>query len=111
MTTYETSPACFARLLNAAQTLRDAGVLPPDASDVRVAQFTAAITECTDAVAEAQTLRNYIDQAREQTNDDLEIDDSPLTSAGEDGVWVAAWVHVRHPVDYHGEAEAPEVRS
>jgi hypothetical protein len=30
-------------------------------------------------------------------NDDLEIDDAPLYSYTEEGVWVSAWVFVHHP--------------
>lgn len=39
------------------------------------------------------------------TNDDLEVDDSPLYSYGEDGVWVSAWVFVRHPETEDEESE------
>ena len=35
-----------------------------------------------------------IERARDQANDDLEIDDNPEVSAGDDGVWVQAWVWV-----------------
>lgn len=40
-----------------------------------------------------------IAEAREQCDDDLEIDDVPLVSALEDGsgVWVAAWIWVATP--------------
>lgn len=31
------------------------------------------------------------------TDDDLEVDDKPLYSASDEGVWVMAWVHVPHP--------------
>ena len=30
------------------------------------------------------------------SNDDLEIDNEPQTSEGDDGVWVQAWVWVYH---------------
>lgn len=30
-------------------------------------------------------------------SDDINIDPQPLLSIGEDGVWVAAWVHVPNP--------------
>ena len=35
-----------------------------------------------------------IEEARLQTNDDLEIDDEPLLSVADDGVWVSAWIWV-----------------
>ena len=35
-----------------------------------------------------------IERARDQANDDLEIDDNPEVSAGDGGVWVQAWVWV-----------------
>ena len=40
------------------------------------------------------TYAEQIEKARGQTSDDLEIDDNPEVSAGDDGVWVQAWVWV-----------------
>jgi len=41
------------------------------------------------------------------TDDDLEVDDKPLYSYGDDGVLVSAWVHIRHPeTDEEEEAAA-----
>lgn len=37
----------------------------------------------------------YIQVARDQANDELEIDDEPeLSKSGDDGCWVAAWVWI-----------------
>lgn len=36
----------------------------------------------------------YISVAREQTTDDLEVDDIPLVSEGEGGCFVQAWLWV-----------------
>lgn len=43
--------------------------------------------------------------AQVDTDDDLEVDDKPLFSASDEGVWVAAWVHIPHP-DKAEEAES-----
>lgn len=40
------------------------------------------------------TYAEQIERAREQADDDLEIDDYPEVIAGDDGVWVQAWVRV-----------------
>lgn len=39
------------------------------------------------------------------TSDDVEIDDNATISRSEDGVWVAAWVWLPHPLD---EGEPPD---
>lgn len=33
----------------------------------------------------------------ERSSDDIEIDDDPKLSRGDDGCWVQAWVWVRYP--------------
>lgn len=35
-----------------------------------------------------------VEIAREETNDDLEIDDMPIQSKADDGTWVSAWIWV-----------------
>lgn len=45
-------------------------------------------------------LRPYADAAEaEYANDELEIDDDPIYSEGDEGVWVGAWVWVRKADD------------
>lgn len=48
-----------------------------------------------------------IERARELycygSDDDIEIDDEPLLSASENGVWVSAWVYVRTAEEGDGE--------
>lgn len=36
----------------------------------------------------------YVEAARKRTNDNLEIDDCPLISEADNGVWVSAWIWV-----------------
>lgn len=38
--------------------------------------------------------QKYIDAARLETDDDLEIDDTPELSQADEGCWVAAWIWV-----------------
>lgn len=44
-----------------------------------------------------------IAEAGHQTNDDLEIDDDPLLSVADEGVWVSAWVWV--PIESEDDDE------
>lgn len=48
-------------------------------------------------VGEASQYGAEIAEAREQCDDDLEIDDAPLVSPAENGVWVSAWIWVASP--------------
>lgn len=58
-------------------------------------ELRAAVAECDEAIAERKALKKYIKAAREGTNDELEIDDYPVTSDGlPEGVWVSAWTWV-----------------
>ena len=45
----------------------------------------------------------YATLAKERTGDDLEVDDDPLVSIGDDGAFVSAWLWVPAP---HEEAAA-----
>lgn len=59
----------------------------PELSDL-VKRFDEA---AADALAESGT----VETARQRwASDDLEIDDFPMTSRGEDGCWISAWVWV-----------------
>jgi hypothetical protein len=74
---------------------------------VNKAEVTAILTDALTQgiICQADVLHilhdagdKYPDYASKvQTDDDLEVDDKPLFSYGEDGVWVSAWVHIRHP--------------
>lgn len=48
----------------------------------------------TDALCNDPRRDDAIGLAREQTDDDLEIDDEPELSPSDDGVWVAAWIWI-----------------
>lgn len=53
--------------------------------------------EVLTALAEAQDVHEFnaeITAARKECNDELEIDDFPLVSPSDDGVWVSAWIWV-----------------
>ena len=47
----------------------------------------------------------WIDAARKHTNDEMEIDDKPATSASDEGCWVSAWVWVPLGAVWKGEAD------
>lgn len=52
----------------------------------------------TQSLADIERHRSDIEEARAlYTNDDVEIDDDPLVSVAEKGVWVGAWVWVEAP--------------
>lgn len=52
----------------------------------------------TEIKEERAACANEIQQARDTyANDELEIDDEPLVSIADDGVWVGAWVWVPKP--------------
>lgn len=94
MTTYDTSPACFRQLLNAAQALRDK---TEDKSSQEWIKLINAIAISTGAIEEAEMHGGAIEEARAMyCDDDVEIDDTPLVSPTDDGgIWVAAWVYVK----------------
>lgn len=55
----------------------------------------------TDADYEEGSYDEVVQAAREEyaapSDDDIEIDDNPMTSRGDVGCWVQAWVWVRYP--------------
>lgn len=55
---------------------------------------------------DAATYSREVAEAREQCTDDLEIDDAPMVSSSDDGVWISAWIYVRTDSD---EAPADHV--
>jgi hypothetical protein len=66
------------------------------ANDIETARFelvkvTATLTTMGDGLADP-ALRSAAFQ--QYATDEIEIDDEPATSLGEDGTWVAAWVWV-----------------
>ena len=65
-----------------------------------VLECRAALAEAESVVASRLAYADEIAEAREQATDELEIDDLPVLSEGEDGVWVSAWVWVEAA---HGE--------
>lgn len=62
---------------------------PADAGLIEAAQLQLRELE-NDRVCYAE----QIDQARATCTDELEIDDDPLISASDDGVWVQSWTYV-----------------
>lgn len=53
------------------------------------------------------TYAEQIERARDQADDDLEIDDYPEVSAGDNGVWVQAWIWVPFK-DWRNRYECPQ---
>lgn len=54
----------------------------------------AAFLQVTEAIADRERLAAAVASARGEANDDLEIDDDPVTSESDVGVWVSAWIYV-----------------
>ena len=68
-----------------------------EAPDKETAELKAALEECRNAIGERTAYAQEIEKAREEfANDELEIDDDPVTSVSDEGVWVSAWVWVPH---------------
>ena len=64
-----------------------------DLPDAVKEALTRALEECEGAVKDRQAYASEIEKAREKyATDEVEIDDDPVTSAGDEGVWVSAWV-------------------
>jgi len=80
----------------------------PDDSKARES-LSRALNGVAQAERERDSYRDAIAEAREcYADDDCEIDDEPVVSIGDDGVWVNAWVWVPRPsepeFDQDGEA-------
>ncbi len=69
--------------------------------------LAGAVRELSKALTEIDEARTKhaaaIAVARQQCNDELEIDDEPLLSDSENGVWVGAWIYV--PTQQSEDAE------
>jgi hypothetical protein len=78
--------APFQNLIDAARRALDSG---------SVEELREAVAGVDRAIQERDECAAYIALAREQTNDDLEIDDDPMVSdARPSGVWVSAWIWI-----------------
>ena len=53
-----------------------------------------AISRLKEFLAKPEDAGAVVAAARKLAHDELEIDDAPLLSDGEDGCWVSAWVWV-----------------
>ena len=59
-------------------------------------ELQAAIAACNEDIAARRASADEIEAARDEwASDDIEIDDVPLVSPAEDGVWVNAWLWVQ----------------
>ena len=62
------------------------------------AELLAALKGCDAAIKEREIFAPQIAQAREESCcDDIEIDDDPVLSVADDGVWVSAWIWIPTP--------------
>lgn len=57
-------------------------------------ELLEAMNVCDAAIAERDACAREIALAREQATDELEIDDDPVLSRGDEGCWVSAWIWV-----------------
>ena len=57
-------------------------------------ELQAALRGIDQALQDQEDSTDVIRRARLLASDDLEIDDDPMVSIAEDGVWVSAWVWV-----------------
>jgi hypothetical protein len=65
--------------------------------DKKIAEaLDKAIADAKQAITDRERFEGQIDAAREVCDDDLEIDDDPVTSEADGGVWVSAWIWVRN---------------
>ena len=61
-------------------------------------------SRCIDAAAEVEALLSVVEQARSTyCTDEIEIDDQPVLSVADGGVWVSAWVWVETPDEGNDE--------
>jgi hypothetical protein len=70
-----------------------------EAPDAEVKALKSAVEGCREAIDERETFAAEIEAAREEYTQDtscsVEIDDDPVLSVADDGVWVSAWVWVQ----------------
>jgi hypothetical protein len=66
------------------------------ANGIECQELSEALGECEKAAAYRAFHKSEIARAREEyVDDDLAIDDKPVTSDAGDGVWISAWVWVQ----------------
>lgn len=81
------------QLIEAAIAMR--GSPDKDSSHVKLYK---ALEEIERMGREQEQHADAIQRARDQyASDDVDFDDNPMVSVGEDGVWVSAWVWVPKP--------------
>lgn len=78
------------------------GIIANEAALSATPEGAELVTKAKDAVERYEKDRRdveayaaEIEEARQECNDDLEIDDTPLLSVADEGVWVSAWVYVK----------------
>lgn len=67
--------------------------------DAELEELKGAIEKCETAIKDRTIYAAEIKGVREvYCSDEIEIDDDPVTSASDEGVWVSAWVWMPHKV-------------
>lgn len=67
-------------------------------------KFASIVQRYDESVVHLIDYAREIELARVNTNDDFEIDDNPIISAADDGVWVSSWIWVPIPEDDEEDA-------
>lgn len=62
-------------------------------------ELQAALGRVDSALEDQANCAEDIKRARQLVSDDLEIDDDPMVSVGDRGVWVSAWVWAPLPTE------------
>ena len=105
LATYSVLENLYRAALEAEKELRQRGLTETKT----YADVAQAIHEAEGAIREREEFADLIQQARDDyTTDsscDVEIDDDPVLSVADEGVWVSAWVWVNRP---EGEDEGGE---
>ena len=104
LATYSVLENLYRAALEAEKELRQRGLTETKA----YADVAQAIHEAEGAIREREEFADLISKARDDYTMDsscnVEIDDDPVLSVADEGIWVSAWVWVKRPDD-DGEDE------
>lgn len=71
----------------------------------KIPELASIANRYDESLRELSTYADEIEAARAECNDDLEIDDNPICSANDEGVWISAWIWVPFPEPEDDEEE------
>ena len=104
--TYSVGQDLYAASVSLLKAIDDGKIMVPDDEVTRLRE---AVNQCNQAIEERSTYAAQIERAVDDyamsSSNDIEIDDDPVLSISDEGVWVSAWVWV--PLDGE-ESDAEE---